>query len=100
MTLIKKLLSLFPRQSNKTYDLGKLQKSGFLSPLEDLSACPNCRSKNISWKFVLPVDDSKPIEDNTSVCNDCGYKDERGEFEKTNRILLREKKINQILDEL
>ena len=98
--MIKKLLSLFPRQSNKTYDLGKLQKSGFIEPLEDLSGCPNCKSKNIKWMFYIPVDGSNPTIPSQSICNDCGYKDEKGEFEKTNKSLLREKKINQILDEL
>jgi rubredoxin len=98
--MIKKLLSLFPNQNNKTYDLGKLQKSGFISSLPDMSGCPNCKSKNISWKFFIPTDGSKPTIPSQSVCNDCGYKDNKGEFEKTNKSLLREKKINQILDEL
>ena len=98
--MIKKLLSLFPNQSNKTYDLGKLQKSGFIGTLDDWSACPNCKSKNIAWKFFIPVDGSKPTQDSISICQDCGYKDKRGEFERTNKSLLREKKINQILDEL
>ena len=31
--MINKLLSLFPRQNNKTYDLGKLQNSGFIKPI-------------------------------------------------------------------
>ena len=97
--MIKKLLSLFPNQSNKTYDLGKLQKSGFIGTLDDWSACPNCKSKNIFWKFFIPVDGSKP-GDSISVCKDCGYKDKRGEFERTNKALYRENKINQILDEL
>ena len=35
-----------------------------------------------------------------SICNDCGYKDDKGEFEMTNKSLYRENKINQILDEL
>lgn len=98
--MINKLLSLFPNQSNKTYDLGKLQKVGFIKPLEDLSGCPNCKSKNITWKFFIPTDGSKPTQDSISICKDCGYKDKRGEFEKTNKSLLREKKINQILNEL
>ena len=98
--MIKKLLSLFPNQNNKTYDLGKLQKFGFIEPLEDLSGCPNCKSKNIVWKFFIPTDGSKPTIPSQSICNDCGYKDDKGEFEKTNKSLLREKKINQILDEL
>lgn len=98
--MINKLLGLFPNQNNKTYDLGKLQKVGFIKPLDDLSGCPNCKSKNISWKFFISVDGSKPTEDSITVCKDCGYKDKRGEFEKTNRSLLREKKINQILNEL
>jgi len=98
--MIKKLLSLFPRQSNKTYDLGKLQKSGYIETLEDLSGCPNCKSKNIAWKFFIPADGSKPTQDSISVCKDCRYKDKRGEFERTNKALYREKKINQILDEL
>ena len=98
--MIKKLLSLFPRQSNKTYDLGKLQKSGFIGTLEDLSACPNCKSKNIKWMFYIPTDGSKPTIPSQSVCNDCGYKDKRGEFERTNKAIYRENKINQILDEL
>ena len=98
--MIKKLLSLFPNQNNKTYDLGKLQKFGFIEPLEDLSGCPNCKSKNIIWKFFIPTDGSKPTIPSQSICNDCGYKDDKGEFEKTNKSLLREKKINQILDEL
>ena len=98
--MIKKLLSLFPRQSNKTYDLGKLQKSGFISSLPDMSACPNCKSKNISWKFFIPTDGSKPTQESESVCTECGYKDKRGGFEKTNKSLYRENKINQILDEL
>jgi len=96
--MIKKLLSLFTRQSNKTYDLGKLQKSGFIEPLEDLSGCPNCKSKNIKWMFYIPTDGSKPTIPSQSICNDCGYKDEKGEFEKTNKSILREKKINQILN--
>jgi hypothetical protein len=54
--MIKKLLSLFPRQSNKTYDLGKLQKSGFIGTLEDLSSCPNCKSKNIDEIFYKDYD--------------------------------------------
>lgn len=33
--MIKKLLSLFPNQSNKTYDLGKLQKSGYIAEIPD-----------------------------------------------------------------
>jgi len=98
--MIKKLLSLFPNQSNKTYDLGKLQKSGFIGTLDDWSACPNCKSKNISWKFFIPTDGSKLTQDGISVCKDCGYKDKRGEFERTNKALYRENKINQILDEL
>jgi hypothetical protein len=56
--MIKKLLSLFPNQNNKTYDLGKLQKSGFIGTLDDLSSCPNCKSKNIDWKFFIPFDES------------------------------------------
>lgn len=101
--MIKKLLSLFTRQSKrtyeeKTYDLGKLQKSGFIEPLEDLSGCPNCKSKNIKWMFYIPTDGSKPTIPSQSICNDCGYKDEKGEFEKTNKSILREKKINQILN--
>jgi len=98
--MIKKLLSLFPRQSNKTYDLGKLQKSGFISEIPDMSACPNCKSKNIVWMFFIPTDGSKPTEQSKSICNDCGYKDDKGEFEMTNKSLYRENKINQILDEL
>ena len=31
--MINKLLSLFPRQNNKTYNLGKLQSSGFIKPI-------------------------------------------------------------------
>lgn len=98
--MIKKLLSLFPRQDNKVYDLGKLQTSGFIESLPDLSGCPNCKSKNITWKFFIPTDGSIPTQSSQSCCNDCGYKDNKGEFEKTNKALLREKKINKILDEL
>ena len=98
--MINKLLNLFPRQSNKTYELGKLQDSGFISEIPDMSACPNCKSKNINWKFFIPIDGSKPTQDSISTCSDCGYKDKRGEFEKTNKALHRENKINQILDEL
>lgn len=97
--MINKLLSLFPNQGNKTYDLGKLQKSGFIKQIEDLSACPNCKSKNIKWIFFVPTDGSKSTIPSQSICNDCGYKDEKGEFEKTNQSILRDKKINQILDE-
>ena len=97
--MIKKLLSLFPNQNNKTYDLGKLQDIGFISPLPDMSACPNCKSKNIKWMFFVPTDGSKMTQESKSVCNDCGYKDKRGEFEKTNQALYRQNKINQILDE-
>ena len=98
--MIKKLLSLFPRQNNKTYDLGKLQNSGFIKPIEDLSGCPNCKSKNITWSFFTKKDGYLSIEPSKSICNDCGYKDEKGQFEMTNKSILREKKINQILDEL
>ena len=98
--MIKKLLSLFPRQSNKTYDLGKLQDVGFISEIPDMSACPKCKSKKISWKFFIPTDGSKPNQESESICSECGYKDKRGEFEKTNMALYRENKINEILDEL
>jgi predicted Zn-ribbon and HTH transcriptional regulator len=98
--MIKKLLKLFPKSKSKTYDLGKLQKSGYIETLEDLSGCPNCKSKNITWKFFIPTDGSKPTIPSQSVCNDCGYKDEKGQFEMTNKSILREKKINKILDEL
>ena len=97
--MIKKLLSLFPNQNYKIYDLGKLQKNGFIKPLEDLSACPNCKSKNINWKFFRPTDGSKS-SDSISICQDCGYKDKRGGFEQTNKAILRQEKINQILNEL
>ena len=53
--MIKKLLSLFPNQNNKTYDLGKLQNSGFIKPIEDLSGCPNCKSKNMSSFITLLI---------------------------------------------
>lgn len=98
--MIKKLLKLFPKSKSKTYDLGKLQKSGYIETLEDLSGCPNCKSKNITWKFFIPTDGSKPTIPSQSFCNDCGYKDEKGQFEMTNKSILREKKINKILDEL
>ena len=96
--MINRLLGLFLNQNNKTYDLGKLKNSGFIKPIEDLSGCPNCKSKNIKWKFFIPTDGSKPTIPSQSICNDCGYKDKKGEFEKTNKSILREKKINQILD--
>ena len=95
--MIKKILSLFSNQ-NKTYDLEKLQKYGYIKTLEDLSACPNCRSKNITWKFFIPTDCSEPAKPSLSVCQKCGYEDVRGGFEKTNKAILREKKINQILN--
>ena len=98
--MIKKLLSLFPNQNNKTYDLGKLQKVGFIKPLDDLSGCPNCKSKNIAWKFFVSTDGSKPTQDAITVCKDCDYKDKRGGFEETNKAIFRQQKINQILDEL
>lgn len=98
--MINKLLKLFPNQSDKTYDLGKLQKSGFIRTLNDWSACPNCKSKNITWKFFKPTDDSKSYQNSISICKDCGYKDKRGGFEETNRSIFRQNKINQVLDEL
>lgn len=98
--MIKKLLSLFPNQNNKTYDLGKLQKSGFIGTLDDLSVCPNCKSKDIIWKFFIPTDGSKTIQDSLSICRDCGYNDKRGGFEETNKAIYRQQKINQVLDEL
>ena len=76
--MINKLLSLFPRQNNKTYDLGKLQNSGFIKSIEDLSGCPNCKSKNITWKFFIPIGGSKSTIPSQNICNDCGYKDEEG----------------------
>lgn len=96
MKKIKNWISSF-RESGKTYDLGKLQKAGLLAPLPDMSACPNCKSKNIKWKFFIPTDGSKPTMDTQSICQDCGYKDKKGEFEKTNIALNRQEKINQIL---
>ena len=98
--MINKLLSLFPNQSNKTYDLGKLQKSGFISSLPDMSACPNCKGKNINWKFFIPTDGSKQTQDSISTCSDCGYTDKRGGFEETNKAILRQEKINKILNGL
>ena len=95
--MISKLLScLF--SNDKTYDLGELQKKGYISNLPDMSACPKCKSKNVAWKFYIPVDGSNPTKDSESICNKCGYKDKRGEFEKTNQSIFREEKINQILD--
>ena len=97
MKKIKNWISSF-RESGKTYDLGKLQKAGLLSPIPDLSACPNCKSKNIKWKFLIPTDGSKPTLDGESICKDCGYSDKKGEFEKTNMASKRQEKINKILN--
>ena len=97
-TLINKIINLF--SNDKTYDLGELQKKGYISNLPDMSACPKCKSKNVAWKFYIPVDGSKPTQDSISFCQDCGYKDKRGGFEKTNQAIFREEKINQILNEL
>ena len=96
------ILSFFKRifeSSNcKTYDLGKLQTHGFVETIDDLSACPNCNSKNIAWKFFIPVNGSEPTTPPQDICNHCGYKDIKGEFMKTNMSIYRDKKINQILD--
>jgi len=83
---------------SKTYDLGKLVNHGLIKQLPDTSNCPQCSSKNIAWKFFIPVNGSKPIKDSLSICQDCGYWDKKGEFEKTNKSILREKKINRLLD--
>ncbi len=95
--MIKKLLSLFPNQWNKTYDLGKLQKSGFIENLPDISACPKCKSKNITWKFYVATDGSESSIPSQTKCNKCGYSDKKGGFEQTNMSLLREEKINKII---
>lgn len=97
MKKIKDWISSF-RESGKTYDLGKLQKAGLLPTLPDMSACPNCKSKNIKWKFLIPTDGSKPTLDGESICKDCGYSDKKGEFEKTNMASKRQEKINKILN--
>ena len=86
--------------TSRKFDLGNLQNSGFIKELDDLSACPNCSSKNIAWKFFIPMNGSKPTGDSLTICQDCGYKDKKGEFEKTNKSILRDKKINQIIDGL
>lgn len=95
--MIKKIIDIFT-DKNKTYDLGKLQKYGYISSLDKLSACPKCRSKNIAWKFYIPVDGSEPTKPSLSVCTICGYEDLRGGFEKTNKAKFREDKINQLLN--
>lgn len=97
MKKIKDWISSF-RESGKTYDLGKLQKAGLLASIPDLSACPNCKSKNIKWKFLIPTDGSKPTLDGESICKDCGYSDKKGEFELTNMASNRQEKINKILN--
>lgn len=97
MKKIKDWISSF-RESGKTYDLGKLQKAGLLAQIPDLSACPNCKSKNIKWKFLIPTDGSKPTLDGESICKDCGYSDKKGEFELTNMASNRQEKINKILN--
>jgi len=68
--------------------------------LNYLSVCPNCKSKNITWSFFTKKDGYLSIEPSKSICNNCGYKDEKGQFELTNKLLYREKKINKILNEL
>lgn len=102
MKKIKDWISSF-RESGKTYDLGKLQKAGLIvilapkpTPIPDMSACPNCKSKNIKWEFLIPTDGSKPTLDGESICGDCGYKDKS--FELTNLASKRQEKINQILN--
>ena len=67
--------------------------------LSDISHCPKCKSKNVGWKFYIPTDGSGSFR-SISICLDCGYKDKRGNFEKTNQAIFREEKINQILNEL
>lgn len=84
-----------PYEHIYTYDVEKLQESGDILPLDDISACPNCKSKKIRYVFYIPVNVSDPY--NETICQDCGYKDKIGEFQKTNQILSRENKINQIL---
>jgi superfamily II helicase len=97
MKKIKDWISSF-RESGKTYDLGKLQKAGLIAPIPDMSACPNCKSKNIKWKLLIPTDGSKPTLDGESICKDCGYSDKKGEFELTNMAFNRQEKINKILN--
>lgn len=70
--------------------------------LSDISHCPKCKSKNVAnhlLAFCVPTDGSGSFR-SISICLDCGYKDKRGNFEKTNQAIFREEKINQILNEL
>ena len=83
------------KHNERSYDLGKMQKYKLIEEIEDLSACPNCRSKDISWRFFIPTDGSYAKKDSFEICNKCGYKDEN--FRSTNITLNREYKINKIL---
>lgn len=62
----------------------------------NLRNCPSCKSERIIWLFGIATDGSKPIT-SKSKCGQCGYQDERGGFERTNKALLREEKINKLL---
>ena len=56
--------------------------------------CIECN--NMYYIGISETDGNKMIY----YCRNCGYKDEKGQFEMTNKSILREKKINKILDEL
>jgi rubredoxin len=99
-SIVKKIKLFFQSFSKniKSHDLGNLQNQGFIQEIPDIFGCPNCESKNISWKFIIPIDGSKPTILPQEICKDCGYTDTKGEFEKTNKSILRDKKINKLLN--
>ena len=80
----------------KKYNLGKLQKNNLIK-IDDLSSCPNCSSKDITWIFYVNRLTNLTDESSKLKCNKCRYTDKGGGFEKTNQALNREKKIDQIL---
>ena len=71
--------------------------------LDDFNYCPKCKSRNLSRMYIIPTAGQKSAsifpDKGLDKCTNCKYEDEVGQFEITNKINARDKKIDEILNE-
>lgn len=62
--------------------------------------CPKCGSKNVGKFFTIPVNMKNPVLHigTKDKCYDCKYEEPKDGFELINKIEIRNKKIETILE--
>jgi hypothetical protein len=93
------ILKRFIKKFNKL--MGKYQDNLPIPPdniFRDFDYCPKCESQNISRVYIIPTSRKIYVKSkHLDRCLNCSYEDEIGQFELSNKMTIRNKKIEEIL---